>query len=107
MPDATECWLVEYVDTDKRTVFDRFANVNEAIPCLHRVLASGQRPRLYRETPITLTIDVGGEAPVKSPRRRRKKEAKEGAASPQAAETIKDAVAQETAVSPVVVTASK
>jgi hypothetical protein len=72
MPDATGEWLVEFVTSEQHTVYERFRNVNDAIPFLHKVLGMGQRPRLYRETPITLTIDVGGEAPVKAPRKRRK-----------------------------------
>lgn len=82
MPDATE-WLVEFVDAGGRPAYEKFKTVNEAIPFLHKVLGTSQRPRLYRETPITLTIDVDGDA-VK-PKRRYRRKAKDDAANPDAA----------------------
>lgn len=78
MPDETWTWLVEYVDLDKRTVYERFKNVDDAIPFLHKVLGSGQRPRPYKQVPVSLTIDVGIDTPK---RRHRKKESKEAGAA--------------------------
>lgn len=73
MPDTLE-WLVEFVDLDKRTVYERFATVDKAIPFLHKVLGSGQRPRLYKQVAVSLTIDVGIDTPK---RRHRKKDGAE------------------------------
>jgi len=120
-------WLVEYLDLNKRAVYERFPNVNAAILCLHKVLGTGQRPRLYREVSVSLTIDVEGRevrrhrkkqtspAPATlsdgspsagsgSPRAGRK--AGSGTTTPRAVEApTKEAAAQETAASPVAATA--
>lgn len=98
MTDTLE-WLVQFADDNKNTRYERFATVDKAIPFLHKVLGSGQRPRLFKETPISLTIDID----PKAPRKRRRKESTERAATPRAEEpTTKDAAAQEPAPSPVV-----
>lgn len=101
MPDTLE-WLVQFNDAGGRLGYERFATVNEAIPFMHKVLGTGQRPRLFKETPISLTIDID----PKAPRKRRRKESTERAATPRAEEpTTKDAAAQEPAPSPVVASA--
>lgn len=82
MPADTD-WLVEYL-ADSQTQYERFKNVNDAIPFLHKVLGSGQRPRLYKQVPVSLTIDVGIDTPKRRHRKKDAGEAQDGTQAPAA-----------------------
>jgi hypothetical protein len=67
MPDATE-WLVEYLDSESETRYERIAERDDAIEYLRQLVGQGKTAFLYQRIDFTVQIGVT----VKAPRKRRK-----------------------------------
>lgn len=104
MPDLRE-WLVVEIAADNANAFYDFGSLEEATMFLRSVIGEGKKAQIYQHVPFTVNVDVT----VQAPRKRRRKESKDEAATPNASESPDQGVAPATETvpppSPVVATA--